>query len=48
MDANGEHILSTAINNKKENLIDADSKPVGVAVEDTLQQALDKFFEIVE
>jgi hypothetical protein len=30
--------------NIKENLIDADSKPVGIAVEDTLQQAVDKFF----
>jgi hypothetical protein len=28
----------------KENLIDADSRPVSVEVEDTLQQALDKFF----
>lgn len=32
------------IHNVKENLIDADSKPVGVEVEDTLQQAVDKFF----
>jgi hypothetical protein len=30
--------------NIKENLIDADSRPLGVSVEDTLQQALDKFF----
>ena len=26
-------------------LIDADSKPIGISVEDTLQQAVDKFFE---
>ena len=32
------------IYNIKENLIDADSKPIGIAVEDTLQQAVDKFF----
>lgn len=31
--------------NIKENLIDADSKPLGISVEDTLQQAVDKFFE---
>jgi hypothetical protein len=31
--------------NIKENLIDADSRPVSVEVEDTLQQAVDKFFE---
>jgi hypothetical protein len=30
--------------NIKENLIDADSKPLGISVEDTLQQAVDKFF----
>jgi len=33
------------IYNVKENLIDADSKPVGIAVEDTLQQAVDLFFK---
>ena len=31
--------------NIKENLIDADSKPIGTQVEDTLQQAVDLFFE---
>jgi hypothetical protein len=31
--------------NKKENLIDADSKPIGISVEDTLQESVDKFFE---
>lgn len=31
--------------NIKENLIDADSLPKSVSVEDTLQQAVDKFFE---
>ena len=30
--------------NIKENLIDADSKPLGISVADTLQQAVDKFF----
>ena len=34
------------IHNIKENLVDADSLPRSVAVEDTLQQALDKFFRI--
>lgn len=34
------------IHNIKENLIDADSLPRSVSVEDTLQQALDKFFRI--
>jgi len=33
------------IHNIKENLIDADSKPIGIQVEDTLQQAVDIFFE---
>jgi hypothetical protein len=33
------------IYNVKENLIDADSRPKGVSVEDTLQEAVDKFFE---
>jgi hypothetical protein len=33
------------IYNVKENLIDADSKPIGIEVEDTLQEAVDKFFE---
>ena len=33
--------------NIKENLIDADSKPVGISVDDTLQESLDRLVKVL-